>query len=67
MVGKLLKTRRIKLKFTQEFVADYLGVSRQTLSYWENDRINESILIFLKLLALLKIYDLKEIIEGSHR
>ena len=35
-LGKILKEHRIQCKMTQEFVAESLGVSRQTVSKWEN-------------------------------
>lgn len=35
-LGETLKAHRIQCHMTQEFVAESLGVSRQTVSKWEN-------------------------------
>ena len=35
-LGETLKAHRIQCHMTQEFVAEALGVSRQTVSNWEN-------------------------------
>lgn len=35
-LGEMLKAHRIQCHMTQEFVAESLGVSRQTVSKWEN-------------------------------
>lgn len=34
-LGEVLQENRIRCKMTQEFVAEYLGVSRQAVSKWE--------------------------------
>ena len=34
-IGSKIKAARIEKKLTQEQVAQLLGVSRQTISYWE--------------------------------
>ncbi len=36
-IGSKIKTARIQANLTQEQVAEALGVSRQTISNWEND------------------------------
>lgn len=35
-LGEVLKQHREECKMTQEFVAEAIGVSRQTVSKWEN-------------------------------
>ena len=39
-LGEVLKAHRTESKMTQEFVAEHMGVSRQTVSKWETG-INE--------------------------
>ena len=34
-LGKVLRDRRIEKKYTQEYVADQLGVSKNQVSHWE--------------------------------
>ena len=36
-IGSKIKAARIEKNLTQEQVAELLGVSRQTISNWEND------------------------------
>lgn len=38
-VNNIIKDRRKELKYTQKFVADYIGVSEATLSRWESGNI----------------------------
>lgn len=40
-LGKYLKNRREELNLTQDFVANYVGVPKGTISKWENDRVSE--------------------------
>ena len=35
-VGSKIRQARIDAKLTQEYAAQFLGVSRQTISNWEN-------------------------------
>lgn len=37
-IGCKIKAARIEKKLTQEQVAELLGVSRQTISNWENEK-----------------------------
>ena len=37
-IGSKIKAARLKKKMTQEQVAELLGVSRQTISNWENEK-----------------------------
>ena len=41
-IGSKIKAARLKKKMTQEQVAELLGVSRQTISNWENSIIRSS-------------------------
>lgn len=52
-LGETLKAHRIRCQMTQEFVAEALGVSRQTVSKWENGSADPST---TNLLALAKLY-----------
>ena len=36
-IGKRIQEARLNAKLTQENAAEALGVSRQTISNWEND------------------------------
>ena len=38
-IGKIIKNKRLELNMTQERMAELVGVSRQTISKWENDSI----------------------------
>ncbi len=53
-LGEALKAHRIQCHMTQEFVAESLGVSRQTVSKWENGSADPST---TNLLAVAKLYD----------
>lgn len=52
-LGEELKEQRIRCKMTQEFVAETLGGSRQSVSKWENGIVDPST---SNLLALAKLY-----------
>lgn len=52
-LGEELKEHRIRCKMTQEFVAETLGVSRQSVSKWENGIVDPST---SNLLALANLY-----------
>lgn len=53
-LGEALKNARTARKFTQEYVADTLGVSRQAVSKWENGTSDPST---SNLIALAKLYE----------
>ncbi|MFI3168410.1 MAG: helix-turn-helix transcriptional regulator [Faecalibacterium sp.] len=53
-LGEALKNARTARKFTQEYVADTLGVSRQAVSKWENGSSDPST---SNLIALAKLYE----------
>ena len=52
-LGEALKENRIKCKMTQEFVAETLGVSRQSVSKWESGTSDPNT---SNLIALAKLY-----------
>ena len=52
-LGEELKEQRIRCKMTQEFVAETLGVSRQSASKWESGVVDPST---SNLLSLAKLY-----------
>ncbi len=51
--GEALKENRIRCQMTQEFVAETLGVSRQSVSKWENGTSDPNT---SNLIALAKLY-----------
>ena len=52
-LGEVLKEHRLRCKMTQEFVAEYLGVSRQAVSKWERGESDPNM---SNLMALAKLY-----------
>ena len=48
-IGAKIKNARITAQLTQEQVAEELGVSRQTLSNWENGRTYPDIVSVIKM------------------
>ena len=62
-LGETLKAHRTRCQMTQEFEAEALGVSRQTVSKWENGSADPST---NNLLALAKLYGVsaEELIRG---
>lgn len=54
-LGETLKARRTAANYTQEYVAEALGVSRQAVSKWENGASDPST---ANLMALAKLYGL---------
>ena len=54
-LGEALKNRRMENNMTQEFVAESLGVTRQSVSKWENGTPDPST---SNLIALSKLYNI---------
>ncbi len=52
-LGEALKENRVRCQMTQEFVAETLGVSRQSVSKWENGASDPNT---SNLIALAKLY-----------
>ena len=47
-IGSKIKAARLEKKLTQEQVAEILGVSRQTISNWENEKSYPDIISVIK-------------------
>ena len=54
-IGTKIKNARIAAQLTQEQVADALGVSRQTMSNWENGKTYPAIISVIKMSDLYGI------------
>ncbi len=54
-LGEVLKSHRLECKMTQEFVAEAIGVSRQSVSKWESGAADPST---TNLIALAKLFKL---------
>ena len=65
-LGEALKENRIRCQMTQEFVAETLGVSRQSVSKWENGSSDPNT---TNLIALAKLYKIspEELLECATR
>ena len=65
-LGEALKENRIRCQMTQEFVAETLGVSRQSVSKWENGSSDPNT---SNLFALAKLYKIspEELLECATR
>lgn len=61
-LGEALKENRIRCQMTQEFVEETLGVSRQSVSKWENGSSDPNT---SNLIALAKLYKIspEELLE----
>lgn len=53
-IGKRLKQARVAVRMTQEYVAEKLNVSRQTMSSWENGKSFPDI---ISVIALSELYN----------
>ena len=64
-LGEALKGHRTSRGYTQEYVAEAVGVSRQAVSKWENGTAEPST---SNLLALARLYgvDLNELLRDIH-
>ena len=54
-IGTKIKDARIAAQLTQEQVAEALGVSRQTMSNWENNKTYPDIVSVIKMSDLYEI------------
>ena len=61
-LGENIKTKRSELKLSQEYVAEQLGVSRQTVSKWETDQSEPTAKNLTELAAIFQI-SLSELVE----
>ena len=65
-IGKQLKDARIHYGMTQEFVAEKLHVSRQTISNWENEKSYPD---FISVIELSNLYSvsLDDLLKGDKK
>lgn len=54
-IGRKLKESRMKMELTQEYVAEQIGVSRQTISNWENNKSYPDIVSVIKMSDLYEV------------
>lgn len=54
-IGSKLKEARMRTEFTQEQVSEMIGVSRQTISNWENEKSYPDIVSVIKLSDLYDV------------
>ncbi len=54
-LGEKIKYRRKELGLSQEEVAERLSVTRQMLSYYENDSVDMKMSVFLEISAALEV------------
>ena len=65
-IGCKIKAARIEKKLTQEQVAELLGVSRQTISNWENEKSYPDIISVIELSNLYSI-SLDVLLKGDEK
>ena len=65
-IGEKLKTVRTNQNLTQEELADLLGVSRQTISNWENCKSYPDIIQIIKMSDIYQI-SLDELLKGDSK
>ena len=65
-IGSKIKAARLDKKLTQEQVAEILGVSRQTISNWENEKSYPDIISVIELSSLYSI-SLDDLLKGDER
>ena len=65
-IGSKIKAARIEKKLTQEQVAELLGVSRQTISNWENGKSYPDIISVIALSDLYSV-SLDELLKGNQK
>ena len=63
-IGSKIKNARLEKKLTQEQVAELLGVSRQTISNWENAKSYPDIISVIALSDLYSI-SLDDLLKGD--
>ena len=65
-IGKKLKNARMEAGLTQEKAAEKTGVSRQTISNWENEKSYPDIISVIELSNLYSI-SLDDLLKGDER
>ena len=62
-VGSKIKQARLETKMTQEYAAQELGVSRQTISNWENGKTYPDIVSVIRMSELYQV-SLDHLLKG---
>ena len=62
-VGSKIRQARIDAKLTQEYAAQFLGVSRQTISNWENGKTYPDIVSVIRMSELYRV-SLDHLLKG---
>lgn len=65
-IGQKLKDARIHSKLTQEYVAEQIHVSRQTISNWETEKTFPDIISIIKLSDLYSV-SLDNLLKGDEK
>jgi len=65
-IGKKLKEARIRSGITQEDVAEQIGISRQTVSNWENEKSYPDVISVIRLSDLYAV-SLDELLKGDNK
>lgn len=63
-IGKKLRNARTRSGFTQEKAAEGIGVARQTISNWENEKSYPDIVSVIRLSTLYSV-SLDELLKGD--
>jgi transcriptional regulator with XRE-family HTH domain len=66
MISKILKARRTQNGYTQQNIADFLGIDRSTYSYYETGKTQPSTDILARLSCLYQI-GLDDFVPDSYR
>lgn len=69
IIGKNIKEYRNKLNYTQEEIAEFLSISREEISYYENGRRSVPLKILLKLSDLygVAVGNFREVDQNRHK
>ena len=65
-IGQKLKDDRIRSGFTQEYAAEKINVSRQTISNWENEKSYPDIMSVIELSSLYSV-SLDNLLKGDQK
>lgn len=63
-IGKKLRNARTRSGFTQEKAAEEIGVARQTISNWENEKSYPDVVSVIRLSTLYSV-SLDELLKGD--
>lgn len=69
IIGKNIKDYRKKLNYTQEDIANFLSITREEVSYYENGKRNTPLKVLLKLSDLygVSVSNFKEEDKSKHK